>query len=44
MEIDTVILFVGIIVGACIMGGTVHSGLAKIAGAIGKSQNASTSV
>ncbi|GAA6192150.1 hypothetical protein NBRC116597_20700 [Phaeobacter sp. NW0010-22] len=39
MEPGSIILFVGIIVGACILGGAVYSGLAKIAEAIGKLEN-----
>ncbi len=37
MEPDAILLFVGIIVGAVIVGGAIHSGLAKIAKAIDKS-------
>lgn len=37
MQPDTIILFVGIIVSACIAGGAIYSGLAKIAEAISKS-------
>lgn len=33
---DTILIFVGIIVGACIAGGAISSGLTNIAGAIKK--------
>ncbi len=36
METGSIILFVGIVVGACILGGAIHSGLNKIALAIEK--------
>lgn len=39
MEPGSIIVFVGIIVGACILGGAIHSGLSKIAEAIGKLKN-----
>ena len=34
MEIETVIIFVGMIVSACIVGGAIYAGLDKIASAI----------
>lgn len=37
MEPNTLLLFVGMIVGSCIVGGAIHAGLAKIANALGKS-------
>lgn len=38
MEPASIILFIGIIVGACITGGAIYSGLALIADAINKSR------
>ncbi len=37
METGTIILFVGVIVGACIVGGAIYSGDVKVADAIAKS-------
>jgi hypothetical protein len=37
MDAGSIIIFVGFIVGSCIIGGAVYSGLAKIADAIGVS-------
>jgi CHASE3 domain sensor protein len=37
MERGSILLFVGIIVGACIAGGAIYAGLEKIADAIEKS-------
>ncbi len=38
MEVGSILLFVGIIVGSCIVGGAIYSGLAKIAEAIDRFQ------
>ncbi len=38
MDPSTIILFIGIIVGACIAGGAIYSGLARIADAIRNSE------
>jgi hypothetical protein len=39
MEPGSIIVFVGIIVGTCILGGAIYSGLSSIAEAIGKLNN-----
>ncbi len=39
MEPDAIMTFVAIIVGACILGGAIYSGLIKVADAIGKIDN-----
>ncbi|MEW7007851.1 hypothetical protein [Lentilitoribacter sp. EG35] len=37
METGSILLFVGIIVGSCIIGGAIHSGLIQIANAMKQS-------
>lgn len=39
MELGTILIFVGIIVGACIAGGAIYAGLEKIATAISNTKS-----